>query len=562
MPPPAPAATFTLDAASGVFTAPDGRRVVPVGVNYWPGSCGVELWRAWPAVEIRHDLDIVQGLGLNCVRFFLRWQDFEPAAGVYDEAAFDRLRELLRWHRERRLLAHPSLFVGYMSGGVFWPEWRRGRNVFGDPVLRERAAAFAAKAAAVCAEFPDTVLALDLGNELCCLEDSATASPAEVADWCGAVAAAAKRSFPGVLVVAGNEQNQVIADRGWRFDAQPGCDFLSMHTYPVSTWHSIAFDGMGDPLGRSLLPFYVKCARAFGPVLVQEFGTLLTRGEPECDGYLRAVLPAARAAGANGFLWWCLRDISAAGHPYDKCAFEGQLGLVDTSDRVKPGLRYFLEFAAAVQSAPPPSAGAPEVMLYWPQEYYPRDNPANPGNDPWALSRQLAMAHFLLQEAGRSVGIVRGDRPLPAGGTIVIAGAKLTRRETEALRDWVQAGGRLLFHGLDAMTWGAAMERLVGAAAVDFGDARPRRFDAFGAAWEARCYARDIFLRLAPETAEALARDAQGNPLLLRNRLGRGCVVACPAAIDAQAAADAADPARRACWRDWYRAALEALAAD
>jgi endo-1,4-beta-mannosidase len=123
---PKPVFQLTSD---GYFSR-GAERIVPVGVNYWPSSCGVEMWRRWPAAEIRRDLDLVRALGLNCVRFFLRWEDFEPTPGRYSATAFRRLAELLGWCRARGLLAHPSLFVGWMSGGIFRPRWMRGRNIF------------------------------------------------------------------------------------------------------------------------------------------------------------------------------------------------------------------------------------------------------------------------------------------------------------------------------------------------------------------------------------------------------------------------------------------------
>ena len=110
---------LTLDE-QGYFVR-NGQRTVPIGVNYWPASCGVDMWVEWPEKEIRHDLDVVRDLGLNCVRFFLRWQEFEPRAGRYDRASLARLGKLLEWFRERDLLAQPSLIVGGMSGGHFWP---------------------------------------------------------------------------------------------------------------------------------------------------------------------------------------------------------------------------------------------------------------------------------------------------------------------------------------------------------------------------------------------------------------------------------------------------------
>ena len=173
-----------------------------------------------------------------------------------------------------------------------------------------------------------------------------------------------------------------MSDVGWRFGQQPGVDYYSMHGYPVPTWHPIAFDGMTDPLCQSLLPFYTKVARSFGPVMLQEFGTIVTFGKRQQDEYLRAVLPACWWAGANGFLWWCLRDITAPVHPYIKNSFEGTLGLVDEHDRVKPGLEYFIEFAQSLPDLAEPQKGGWMVGLYWPRQFYLRDNPQNPGNDP------------------------------------------------------------------------------------------------------------------------------------------------------------------------------------
>jgi endo-1,4-beta-mannosidase len=288
---------------TAITLAPDGyfrragERFVPAGVNYWPASCGVEMWARWPEAEIRHDLDVVAGLGLNTVRFFLRRQDLEPEPGRYDETMFARLAQLLGWFRERGLYAQPSLFVGWMSGGVFWPAWREGRNVFADPFLVERGIAFARRAAQVIAPFHDCVAGVDQGNELCCLPDSSQAPPAAVAAWCAAISRGVHEAYPQALVVSGNEQAQVATDSGWRFGQQPGTDFGSMHGYPVPNWHPVGFDGMTDPLCQSLLPFYTQIARAYGPVMLQEFGTIVTFGKAQQESYLHGMLPAAWEAG-------------------------------------------------------------------------------------------------------------------------------------------------------------------------------------------------------------------------------------------------------------------------
>ncbi|MDP3072918.1 MAG: cellulase family glycosylhydrolase [Opitutaceae bacterium] len=546
---------FDLDSR-GYFTR-GGQRILPVGVNYWPASCGVQMWRAWPEEEIRRDLDLVSQLGFNCVRFFLLWQDFEPKAGRYNGAAFRRLAQFLGWCRERKLLAQPSLMVGWMSGGIFWPEWKGDKNLFTDPGLGRRAAVFAAKAARVCAAYCDTVLAIDQGNEICCLPDCLSAPPAAVERWCGALSAAIRKGFPTALVISGNEQNQIVSDTGWRFGAQPGCDLYSMHAYPNSAWHSLQFDGMTDPLAQSLLPLYVKCARAFGPVMVQEFGTIFTIGSC-CDDYLRAILPACWEAGANGFLWWSLRDFAANGHPYNKNAFEGPLGLAGADDRVKAVLRFFAEFAASLPSRPVPVTDQGEVALYWPRHYYLRDDPLNPGNDPRALSRRLAIAHFTLTELGHRVGIVRGDQPLEnlSARTIVVAGAALTAEEVTALTVWVKTGGRLVWHGIDVTTWGDAATELVGAAPADLRAPRAEGVNAFGTLWNFREFPRHVFLEVVPSGAHVDAADHAGHPILLHHRLGCGAVAACLAQVDDTFAAESDDRAVRGRWNRWYEGML------
>ena len=546
----------TLDSA-GYFTR-DGQRFIPVGVNYWPASAGVELWQRWPADEIQRDLDLLPKLGLNCIRFFLRWQDFEPEAGIYDPVMFERFNQFLAWCGERRVLAHPSLFVGFMSGSVYWPRWVHGRNVFADPELQERSARFAEHATKVIQRHAGHVLAVDQGNELCCLAESRAAAPRDIHNWCQAVNTGIRAASKGLLIVSGNEQQQVISDCGWRFGDQPGCDFYSMHGYPVPGWHAIPFDGMTDPLCQSLLPLYTKIARAFGPVLLQEFGTILTFGPKQQDTYLRALLPAAWQAGANGYLWWCFRDITSALQPYTKHAFESTLGLVDAHGQIKPGLEYFLQFAKEIQTRPAPAPAADAIGLYLPKQYYSRDNPHGTDNQPRDLARGLCVANYLLQQLGHTTRIVRGDQPLPADlHTLVIAGAHLGADEATALEPWVRAGNTLLWHAPDPFNWAAEYNQVIGAKPVDYRGARPIEIHAFGQAWHCESFPRNMRVEVETTTAVVMARDTDGVPVLLRRRVGPGTVITVLPDVDENIARLSADRAARDRWLACYRGSLE-----
>ncbi|MBC8039087.1 MAG: cellulase family glycosylhydrolase [Opitutaceae bacterium] len=520
----------------GYYVQEDGRLFFPVGANYWPSSCGVEMWIAWPEVEIAADLDLVVALGLNSIRFFTRWQDFEPVAGDYSETAFARLDRFLELCAARGLRAQPSFFVGWMSGGLFWPDWKGGRNLFADDEIVERSVAYARTLARRLRAHTTTLLGIDLGNELDALAESRSAAPASVRRWCERVTSVIREELTGVLIHSGCDKGQVTADAGWRLGAgaQPGIDVITMHGYPVPGWHPVPSGGLRDPLMQSLLPYYVACARAFGPVLLQEFGTIVPGESPHCDAYLRAVLPACLRAGANGFLWWCLRDIRAdETHPYAKNDFESLLGLVDSNGEVKPGLRYYVEFARELCAlTEPPAAHHPEIALYWPSHYYERDVPENPGNVARESAARMSLANHLLGHAA-GVAIVRGGNAVPEGvTTLVIAGSCLTPNETNALRLWVERGGRLLWHGPNAYNWGAAMSALAGADVVDYHAPSTITVDFAGRAHRLEATMRGVRLEVAPRGACVIARDEDGRPAILRHVLGRGVMVAVLADIE------------------------------
>src|SRR5882724_4073119 len=113
--------TFHLDA-DGYFSR-DGARFWPVGCNYVTASAGARFWRAWPTEEIRTDLAAMRQLGFNALRVFITWEDFEPKPGCYDPVMFQRLQQFCLWCQEFDLVVHPSIFVAWMSGAIFWPAW-------------------------------------------------------------------------------------------------------------------------------------------------------------------------------------------------------------------------------------------------------------------------------------------------------------------------------------------------------------------------------------------------------------------------------------------------------
>ena len=49
-----------------------------LGVNYWPRRKAMYWWSDFDAGEVREEFAIIKEIGLNVVRMFLLWDDFQP----------------------------------------------------------------------------------------------------------------------------------------------------------------------------------------------------------------------------------------------------------------------------------------------------------------------------------------------------------------------------------------------------------------------------------------------------------------------------------------------------
>lgn len=550
------ASTFSFDAA-GYFLR-DDQRFVPFGVNYWPASCGAEMWRRWPEGEVRADVQRIAGLGMNTIRVFLRWQDFEPQAGEIVPEMWQRLGQLLVWCREASLAVHPVLFGGCMAGGESWPEWVAERNLYADSLVVERAEQFALLAARRLHSVSHSVIALDLGDQLVQSAHTGAARPAHIAAWCEVISRAIRSSWRDVLIGVGNDHQQITTDRGWRLGRQPGANYLSVQCDPVPTSHPLGFDGLTDAFGRSLLPAYVNIARAWGPVLVQGFGTGALAGGHQADAYLRAVLPETWEAGANGVVWSSLYDVPPHGPSLSGTGATYPTGLLDQTGAIKPGLDYVVEFGRSLATRPLPSPDPDAWGMYVPRYFYLRDEPANPGNTPGAVMGRLLLAQHFLRQSGGSWITVRGERPLPEYvRRLFIAGALVTAAEAEALRDWVEAGGELFWHGPDPKNWGREYVDLLGARPVDYRSVRGVSVNAFGERFTFGHFPRDLRVEVEATTGTVLARDHQEIPVLIENRIGAGRVRAALPLIEDAIAPVASHPTARDRWASWYRGFME-----
>ena len=57
-----------------------------LGVNYWPRRKAMYWWSDFDRSEVEDEFDLIAALGLNVVRLFLLWDDWQPDPDSVDSA--------------------------------------------------------------------------------------------------------------------------------------------------------------------------------------------------------------------------------------------------------------------------------------------------------------------------------------------------------------------------------------------------------------------------------------------------------------------------------------------
>jgi endo-1,4-beta-mannosidase len=376
-----------------------------LGVNYWPRRSAMAMWRRFDAGEIREDFARIAALGLDAVRFFLRWDDFQPRADEIDRGMLARLEAVADIAAETGLRTMPTLFTGHMSGVNWLPAWSldphtahgRFRTIAGDAespygigdmytgALLDAQLLFARSVGERLKEHP-AVYAWDLGNEFSNLREPASESDA--AEWSRRLTATLEEAS-AIRVTAGTHGEDLTRDRELRLSllCAPFA-FATMHGYSV---YSAFARSRLDP---EVVPFLALLAASFShkPVLFSEFGnptcppgklspyervampderpnptispedpvlaTYACLEEGEMAAYCTGVLERLHADGRLGAYWWCWADYADALRgepPFDRAPHELSYGIVRSDGSEKPVAAALSAFAAQRRSVREPN---------------------------------------------------------------------------------------------------------------------------------------------------------------------------------------------------------------
>ncbi|HEY3542324.1 MAG TPA: hypothetical protein VGK79_07260 [Gaiellaceae bacterium] len=351
-------------------------------MNYWPARTAMGWWSSFDRGEVDRDFARIAASGLDSVRVFLVWEDFQPSPRDVDRAMLERLVVVADLAGEHGLALIPTLFTGHMSGVNWIPAWALGgtdgderfrvvaggevvesglRNWYADPLVEDAQLLLANEAAAALAGH-GALLAWDLGNENsnCVVPPTTTAG----GEWLLRLTSALRARDETALVTVGLHMEDLEEDRrlGPR-EAAAVCDFLSMHGYPIyASW-------AGGPTDAELPAFLARVTRWLGAnrdVMFTEFGLPTRRSDGDrhvstllvdehaAAAYTATALEALRRAGCLGAMLWCYSDYDRAlwtRPPLDLATHERTFGLWRADGSPKPTVAAVSAFAGAERCA-------------------------------------------------------------------------------------------------------------------------------------------------------------------------------------------------------------------
>lgn len=380
-----------------------------LGVNYWPRRKAMYWWSDFDAEEVREEFQVIASLGLQVVRIFLLWDDFQPTP---DAVSPERLRDLTTVcdiAAELGLGLDITFFTGHMSGPNWSPRWlldaneppmppgklvSRGevvdigyRNMLTDPTALEAERLLLRTVVGALHNHPG-VWMWNLGNEpdLFAIAPDRETGRAWVRDMTDLI----KSLDPVHPVTCGLHSASLFSADPFRIDdAFAITDVAVMHSYPMYV------DWLDNPLDPDWVPFTCALTTALcgKPTLMEEFGGCTAPpGEPsqvwewtsygtprdqfmasESDfaDYIAAVLPRLVQVGATGAMIWCYADYVPELYNRPPCAeskHERFFGLVRPDGSLKPHAEVICRFAESAPTIQPAIHTLPLDIT--PDEYY------------------------------------------------------------------------------------------------------------------------------------------------------------------------------------------------
>lgn len=508
-----------------------------IGCNYWGSKWGTEMWANWDEKSVEKDFIELSKYGVNTLRVFPNWRDFQPLHKLYgyrggfreyrlhgkelitDEYGLDAdcmknfgtMIDLAKKHGIRLVV---SIVTGWMSGRLFVPPALEGRNIINDPVALMFEAKFVRGFVRAFRD-RDTIVAWDLGNECNCMADAGSREAAYV--WTAMIANAIRAEDNSRPIMSGMHALVNTSREGcWTIEDQGElCDILCTHPYPSPTVGG-AFDPMNG-LRTSIIPTaQTNYYSAIGgkPCMIQEQGSFskMVGNDDMAADWLRINMFSSWVNGSLGYLWWCAHEQSKLKFPpYTWSMIERELGILRSDFSPKPVALEMKRISDVIKALPDlPTKTIDAICI------------VKNDRDSWGAA---ATSYILAKEAGIDLSFRHCNQMnIPDAEIYFFPCASgwecMPVNMFETLLDKVSKGASLCISIEDAQLAGSdiafglvsdGMQRRTARKTVDFGGV------------SLTLSHKTEFLMRAT-TAEVLARDDKENVIFSRNPYGKGYV--------------------------------------
>ena len=508
-----------------------------IGCNYWASNAGTEMWREWDENAVREDLRVLAANGVEYMRVFPNWRDFQPITPIYgyamnfvefrlegdrrptnaeylDETMLERFGIFCDFCESFGIKLIVGLVTGWMSGRMFVPAPLYGKNLFTDPTALLFQQRFVR---GMVTRFRDkkAIYAWDLGNECNCM--SMADSEAVATNWSLMIANTIKANDSTRPVVSGMHSLVAGNDNGkWTIGGQAeACDILTTH--PYAYW--VKFAGK-DRLASFRTAIHATCETKLysdignRPCIVEEIGTIgpMLSDEKRAADFMRLTLLSNYIHGAGGVMWWCANEQThLMTDPYTRQMGEIELGMRYADGTPRPVLIETGRIGKALREIgelPPATEDAVCILTHTQQQ--------------WGTAY---MTYCLAKQAGLNLRFAWCEDELPDAKIYlmpsILSQQIMPRERYLELCRRVEKGATLYISNDDGIL--AEFEALSGLRVTDAclvseaGEA-----DVFG---HKIPFSRKRRYETVPTTAKVLARDSHGIPLISENRTGEGRVI-------------------------------------
>lgn len=503
-----------------------------IGCNYWASNAGMYMWREFDAEVVEKDFALLASYGVDTLRVFPLWTDFQPVEQLYvsrkiymertDEqplATYGGLSEkqlqnfsvMLDLAEKYNLKLIVALMTGWMSGRYFCPDIVRHEN----PLTSAKAIVWETR---FISEFVprfknrECIVAWEPGNECNVMDGTlpwrgVSRDQAEL--WLATITNAIRVADNTRPIYAG--MHGLVVGGTWDFDmVSHYTDMQTTHPYPAFTPFCdietiTSYRAALHAAAESV--YYAGVSNQL--CMVEEIGTFnqMLLGDEYTPEYLEKSLFSSFQYAATGYLWWCGFDLKLEFAPYDTTGIERDLGLANDKGEPKPIIKKMKEMKGVVTEIGDLPAFEKDAVVILTTE-----------PDSW---KNAYGAFCMAAQAGYSVDFMTKTQAFKKSDFYIIPSLNMDLRLKwlPKLVKEIEDGATLL------LTYNSGyfdnFEKLMGLKVR--GREAVRKQKPFTLNGKEITIASDVDLHLVANTAEVLA-TCNGNIMLARNKVGKGYV--------------------------------------